>query len=370
MAEAAPATGRDDRAMGTQTTWEYFGLPPEMDGPDVVAATASRNGVRIATTAPRRRWGIRRSQSLGERDRAAVWLRNAMIALGLLAAAAAVVSFSAQYLMVLDYRGNRAVAALEAAIPDAAALVFASLGIALALHGKRAIRARLLNVGAVATSVFMNFAAAAPGWRGLAVWVMPPVAYALASDTAIGVIRAWTIARARELREDLADDEATPLAILGGFLLWVLRLALAPVSTAKGFRAWVVQECPVAPGRTAALKELATPAAAALTGQLRTSPSMGCPFCTVLDREADGRCAGCGVTGEQRAQAVLAAELDRALRARGDGRRQDRSGGRGADGRKWDALSEAVRKRYTGAGITREAYESGADLGQARGHRT
>ena len=281
--------------MGTQTTWEYFGLPPEMDGRDVVAATASRNGVKTATTAPRRRWGVRRPQRLGERDRAAVWLRNAMLALGMLAVAAAVVSFSAQYLMVLDYRGNRAVAALEAAIPDAAALVFASLGIALALHGKRAIRARLLNVGAVATSVFMNFAAAAPGWRGLAIWVMPPVAYALASDTAIGVIRAWTIARAREMREDPADDEATPLAILGGFLLWVLRLALAPVSTAKGFRTWVVQECPVAPGRTAAFTEFAAPAAAALpAGQLRTSPSVGCPFCTVLDREADGRCAGCG----------------------------------------------------------------------------
>jgi hypothetical protein len=136
-----------------------------------------------------------------------------------------------------------------------------------------------------------------------------------------------------------------------------------------------VQECPVAPGRTAALEEMAAPSAAVLTalpvGQLRTSPSVGCPFCTVLDREADGRCAGCGATGEQRGQAVLAAELDRALRARGDSRRrQDRGGGRVAGGRKWDALSEAVRKRYTGAGITREAYESGADLGQARGHRS
>ena len=36
-------------------------------------------------------------------------------------------------------------AALEAAIPDAAALVFACLGVALALHGRRAVRARLLN---------------------------------------------------------------------------------------------------------------------------------------------------------------------------------------------------------------------------------
>jgi len=41
----------------------------------------------------------------------------------------------------------------------------------------------------------------------------------------------------------------TPLAALGGLVLWLLRLALAPVSTLAGFRAWVVGECPVAPGR-------------------------------------------------------------------------------------------------------------------------
>jgi hypothetical protein len=48
--------------------------------------------------------------------------------------------------------------------------------------------------------------------------------------------------------------------------LWLLRLALAPVSTLGGFRAWVVQECPVAPGRRAprrgrALAAVAAPAA-------------------------------------------------------------------------------------------------------------
>jgi hypothetical protein len=31
--------------------------------------------------------------------------------------------------------------------------------------------------------------------------------------------------------------------------LWLLRLALAPASTLAGFRAWVLAECPVAPGR-------------------------------------------------------------------------------------------------------------------------
>jgi hypothetical protein len=78
---------------------------------------------------------------------------------------------------------------------------------------------------------------------------MPPVAYALASDTAIGVVRAWALARQKELNEALAGDETPPLAILGGSVLWLLRLTVAPVSTMAGFRAWVVEECPVAPGR-------------------------------------------------------------------------------------------------------------------------
>jgi hypothetical protein len=185
------------------------------------------------------------------RDRSRAWLRNAMIGLCVLAAAAAAVSFAAQYRMIYAARRLAVVAALEAAIPDAAALIFASLGIALALHGKRAIRARILNVAAVAVSVFMNTVAAAPGWRSVAIWAMPPVAYALASDTVIGVARAWAIARQKALNELLADDELTPLAIVGGLLLWLLRLALAPVSTLAGFRAWVIEECPVAPGRRA-----------------------------------------------------------------------------------------------------------------------
>ena len=153
-------------------------------------------------------------------------------------------SFTAQYRMVDATRHLPVVAALEAAIPDAAALVFACLGIALALHGRRALRARALNLASVAASVFMNAIAAAPGWRNLAIWAMPPVAYALASDTLITVVRTR--------HQQLTADAATPLAILGGLILWLLRLALAPASTLAGFRAWVLEECPVAPGRRAA----------------------------------------------------------------------------------------------------------------------
>jgi hypothetical protein len=195
-----------------------------------------------------------------------------MAGLAVLAAASAVVSYQAQYQLVAAYKHAPVVAAVQAAIPDVAALVFASLGIALALHGRRAVRARALNVAAVATSVVMNALAAAPGWRALAVWVLPPVAYALASDTLIGVVRAWAIARQQQLGARLAGEEQTPLAIVGGLLLWWLRLALAPVSTLAGFRRWVVTECPVAPGRRGLSGRPAVPA---ITGRPAASRSSG-----------------------------------------------------------------------------------------------
>jgi hypothetical protein len=174
-------------------------------------------------------------------DPSALWLRTAATGLGVLAAAAAAVSFTAQYRMVNATRHLPAIAALEAAIPDAAALVFASLGIALALHGRRALRARALNLASVAASVAMNTLAAEPGWRNLAIWTLPPVAYALASDTLITVLRTRALTR-----RHLAPG-TTPLAALSRLALWLLRLALAPASTLAGFRAWVLAQCPLTP---------------------------------------------------------------------------------------------------------------------------
>jgi hypothetical protein len=159
-----------------------------------------------------------------------------MTALAILAVAAAAVSWDAQYVLVQAVKHNTTIAALEAAIPDVGALIFAALGIALALHAKHAIRARTLNVACVAISLAMNALASAPGGRDLAIWVMPSALYALASDTLIGVVRAWAIARTRQTGEVLADDDATPMAIIGGLFLWLLRLALAPASTITGFR--------------------------------------------------------------------------------------------------------------------------------------
>src|SRR6266852_7885684 len=225
--------------LGGRAMMPYILLALPNPAPPLLAGVPGAEKV----TGDRPRWGV------SGRDHSGIWLRNAATGLCLLAAAAAVVSFTAQYRLVYATRRLAAVAGLEAAIPDAAALVFACLGVALALHGRRAVRARILNLAAVGTSVFMNTIAAAPGWRNLAVWAMPPVAYALASDTLIAVVRAAAIARHRDLGVPVVPEERTPLAVARGMVLWLLRLALAPVSTLAGFRAWVVGECPVAPGR-------------------------------------------------------------------------------------------------------------------------
>src|SRR6185437_7134007 len=56
-------------------------------------------------------------------------------------------------------------------------------------------------------------------------------------------------ARTRQSGEALVEDEATPMAIVGGLVLWLLRLILATPSTLTEFRRWALEECPVAPGR-------------------------------------------------------------------------------------------------------------------------
>jgi len=214
--------------------WEPFGVT-EGD----FAAAPERDGVRVVNVTPGGGPGP---------GQAGWWLRGAAVALGVLAAAAAAVSWDAQYTMVRAVKHVTVVAALEAGIPDMGAVIFAALGVALALHGKRAVRPRALNAACIGISLAMNALAAGHGWRDLAIWVMPAGVYALASDTLIGVVRAWVLARARNQGETLADDGPTALALVGGMTLWLLRLVLDAPGTLRGFRAWVITDCPVAPG--------------------------------------------------------------------------------------------------------------------------
>jgi len=216
------------------TTLEYL-----LHGPQYQPQTPHANGnghqAPAITIRPQK---VRETRE--PRDRAGTWLRAAGICLAGLAAAAAAVSYWAQFTFIDHVKHERIVSYIQAGIPDAGALVFACLGIALALHGKRAIRPRFLNLACVGTSILMNALGAAPGWKPTAVWIMAPVIYAVASDTLIGVLRAYAIARHKALNATLAADDSTPLQVIGAFLLWVLRLAMDPGGTVRGFRAWVL----------------------------------------------------------------------------------------------------------------------------------
>jgi hypothetical protein len=212
------------------------------------------------------------------------WLRGAAAVLAMLAAAAGAVSWQAQYVMVLSIKHSQAVAAAEAAIPDAGAVIFASLGVALALHGRHALRPRALNAACIAISLTMNVLAAGHGWRDLAVWVMPAAVYALASDTLIGVIRAQAAARQQPGRPGPGGDAPGLLSAAGGATLWLLRLLLAGPSTLRGFRAWVIEECPVAPGRTAA-PDTRQPAAASTPPRPPRAPRQPRPGGTPTKRD-------------------------------------------------------------------------------------
>lgn len=273
---------------------------------DDSASRENRTKVRSGASSARR--------GPGTADRSLGWLRGAMLALALLAVAAAVVSWDAQYVLVRSVKHNPAVAALEAGIPDIGALIFATLGIALALHARRAIRARALNVACVGISLAMNALASAPGWRDVAIWVMPSAIYALASDTLIGVVRAWAIARARHTGQALADDEPTPIAVLAAAAFWLIRLAVAPASTITGFRRWVIEECPVAPGRKAPRSRLARQQRPAITPPPtpaqpgRTRPGKQARLISVASQRHD--LAAIPLTSVSKIATSIAAEID------------------------------------------------------------
>jgi hypothetical protein len=182
-------------------------------------------------------------------DRAGgVLLATASVLLLVLAIAQGYVSFRAQYVFVHEVKGEDAASMLEALGLDCAAVIFALLGLAQARLGRPAVAERALNLACVVGSLAMNVMSAdLTSATSIAVWALPAALYAAASDRLIAVVRRRALAG----RTDGADDRS-PLAAARGLGLWVLRLVMDAAGTIRGFRAWVLDEAPVAPGRRAA----------------------------------------------------------------------------------------------------------------------
>ena len=147
------------------------------------------------------------------------------------------VSFAAQYAYLLAARHQAGPAAVAALALDAGMIIFSLLALGLARAGKSARTERVLILACAAGSAGMNYLAAdVTSPRSVAAFVVWPLFLAVVTDRVVAVVR----------RHVLGDDEeSSPWVTAGRAALYLLRLVLAPPSTAKGLRQMALDAAPL-----------------------------------------------------------------------------------------------------------------------------
>ena len=171
----------------------------------------------------------------------AAWLLAALGA-GLL-----FVSFAGQYKYIFLARQQSLASVIEALMFDVGMIIFTLLALGLARAGKPARTERTLIMACSFGSAAMNYGAAdTASPRSVVAYVAAPVFLAVVVDRVVAVIR----------RHVLGEDEGSAWSALGRAVLaaarltaitlvYSLRLVLAPPSTAKGLRRWLLAVTPL-----------------------------------------------------------------------------------------------------------------------------
>ena len=167
--------------------------------------------------------------------------------LAVLAAATFYVSFRAQFTFMYAVKHQDLPALIEALIADVAMVVCSLLALGMACGGQPAKVARLLVVAFAGLSAGMNYLAAdVSSVRSVAVYVMPPVVFAVCTDQTVAVIRRHGLGIAEDSVWTVLGRLALAVARLAGImLLYGLRLILDPAETAKGLRRMVLNAAPL-----------------------------------------------------------------------------------------------------------------------------
>jgi hypothetical protein len=191
---------------------------------------------------PVRRWLAEAGQRRGAR---LIWVSAAGLAV--LAAATFYVSFSAQFTFVFGVKHQTWPSLIEALIADVAMVVLALLALGMALAGQSAKVARLLVVVFAGLSAGMNYLAAdVASFRSVAVYVLPPVVFAICTDQVISVVRRFGLGITEDSAWSVLGRVVLAAARLAGVIvLYSLRLVLAPAETAKGLREMVLTAAPI-----------------------------------------------------------------------------------------------------------------------------
>src|SRR5271157_2449468 len=164
------------------------------------------------------------------------------LGLAVLALATFYVSFRAQFTFMYAVKHQDLPALIEALIADVAMVVCSLLALGMACAGQSAKVARLLVVIFAGLSAGMNYLGAdVSSFRSVAVYVMPPVVFAVCTDQTVAVIRRHGLG----ITEDSAWTVLGRLRLAGIILLYSLRFVLAPAETATGLRRMVLTAAPL-----------------------------------------------------------------------------------------------------------------------------
>jgi hypothetical protein len=294
-----------DRPSGTEGASQ---APRIVDGGQIgpLAPWARReDGVREV-----RHYGVRPG---GERD----VLSGSLLSLAGLVITAALagagyVAYDAQRLFALaNDHGDHVRAAIIGALPDAGWASMALVALVAALRGRSSIRARVgvLIFFGLSLGAQLLYAPHTPG--GYLVAMIAPTTLAWCLESFVVEVRRWVSARRGLALEEapvltgvLRIAVAIPRSAVG-LLMWVVRLCFDGKGTWGGVRDWVLDEAPIAPGRTAS--SLRAEAAVAEAGSAgKVAQTLAAEAATQVERE---RAEAARLVGE--ARDLARAEVER-----------------------------------------------------------
>lgn len=241
--------------------------PQIIDGGDidpVAPWSPPREGVREVRHYDVRLGGKRRQDGKRSKDRdvlsgGLLWVAGLIIAASL--AGAGYVSYESQRLFALEHiagSDQTTRAAIIAALPDAGWGAMALVALVAALRGRSSARARFGVLVFFGLSLGAQIMYAPRTVEGVLVAVIAPITLAWMLESFVVEVRRWAGAR-RGLELDEAPILHGVLRIVVAvpvlcwrLLLWWIRLLLDRRGTWSGIRDWVLDEAPLAPGRTAA----------------------------------------------------------------------------------------------------------------------
>lgn len=193
--------------------------------------------------------GLTNVRRLAGRE-AAPGSRLITIATGLLALLAAglfVVTLNAQFTYIFAAKHQAVPSMIEAGALDVGMAIFSLLALGIAMAGQTARIERALIVACALGSAAQNYAAAdVSSPRSVAAYVAPSLFLALVVDRVVAVVRRHVVGDdERSVWATVGRIAASMAKVLGLALLYLLRLVLAPPSTAKGLRQVVLVAAPL-----------------------------------------------------------------------------------------------------------------------------